>query len=198
MKAIAQNVWIADSDALVGRVRIPIRMTVTRLRDELANFPDIHVCSVFPAMVDTPGFVHGANVSGRALSPAPFLYQAEDVAQTFVRLARRPRAETAVGWPARAAQISYSMAPRPTEYLLGSILRFLLRRQPEAARFEGALMSPVAAGTATSGGWLARKQLPSAGQITRVCVFAGMLAVGTFIAAKCISQHRSSRNETDA
>jgi len=32
------------------------------------------------AMVDTPGFAHGANVSGRHLDPGPFLYQPEDVA----------------------------------------------------------------------------------------------------------------------
>src|SRR3569833_1042485 len=142
-----------------------LRGFTASLRQEIANFPEIHVCSVFPAMVDTPGFVHGANVSGRAISPGPFLYQAEDVAETFVRLARHPRAEVAVGWPARAAQFAYAVAPRPTEYLMGTGFRFLLGRQPPGPRSEGALLNPVAAGTSTSGGWLARKQLPAAGQL---------------------------------
>jgi NAD(P)-dependent dehydrogenase (short-subunit alcohol dehydrogenase family) len=35
------------------------------LRQDLGDHPDIHVCGVFPAIVDTPGFAHGANVSGR-------------------------------------------------------------------------------------------------------------------------------------
>ncbi len=41
-----------------------LRGFTSSLRQELAAHPDIHVCGVFPAMVDTPGFVHGANMSG--------------------------------------------------------------------------------------------------------------------------------------
>src|SRR3954451_22098015 len=85
----------------------------------LGAHPDIHVCGVFPAMIDTPGFVHGANVSGRRLDPGPLLYQPEDVAETFLCLVRRPREEVAVGWPARAGQVAYALAPGPTECLLG-------------------------------------------------------------------------------
>jgi short-subunit dehydrogenase len=80
-----------------------LRGFTASLRQELAAYRDIHVCGVFPAMIDTPGFLHGANVSGRKLNPGPFLYQPEDVAATFVRLVRHPRDEIAVGWPARAA-----------------------------------------------------------------------------------------------
>jgi short-subunit dehydrogenase len=42
-----------------------LRGFTASLRQELLGYPDIHVCGVFPAMVDTPGFVHGANVSGK-------------------------------------------------------------------------------------------------------------------------------------
>jgi NAD(P)-dependent dehydrogenase (short-subunit alcohol dehydrogenase family) len=34
------------------------------LRQELARHRDIHVCGVFPAIVDTPGLEHGAHVTG--------------------------------------------------------------------------------------------------------------------------------------
>lgn len=60
------------------------------LRQELRRSPHIHVCAVFPAMVDTPGFVHGANVSGRTLDPGPMLYAPEEVAETLVHVVRHP------------------------------------------------------------------------------------------------------------
>lgn len=78
-----------------------LRGFTASLRQELGTHANIHVCGVFPAMVDTPGFVHGANVSGKRLDPGPLLYQSEDVAQTFLDLVRMPRDEVAVGWPAR-------------------------------------------------------------------------------------------------
>ncbi len=82
------------------------------LRAELAE-PGIHICSVFPAMGDTPGIEHGANTSDRTIDPGPFLYRAEDVADTMLGLAERPRAEVAVGWPARAGQLALrDRAPR--------------------------------------------------------------------------------------
>ncbi len=72
-----------------------LRGFTASLRQELGAQPNIHVCGVFPAMVDTPGFVHGANVSGKQLDPGPMLYQSEDVARTFLSLVQAPRDEMA-------------------------------------------------------------------------------------------------------
>jgi short-subunit dehydrogenase len=153
-----------------------LRGFTASLRQELVVHPGIHVCGVFPAMVDTPGFVHGANMSGRMLDPGPLLYQPEDVAETFVRLVRQPRDEVAVGWPARAAQISYAAAPRLTEALTGAGFRFLLSRARRADKTEGTMIAPTAAGTTASGGWLARKGLPPAGWISRIVAVVGLAA----------------------
>ena len=170
-----------------------LRGFTASLRQELANYPDIHVCGVFPAMVDTPGFVHGANMSGRNLDPGPLLYRPEDVADTFLRLARHPRDEVAVGWPARAAQAAYALAPRPTEYAVGTAIRGLLARATPAPRVEGALRSPISAGTDPSGGWLERKKLPAAGTISTglgLAALVGAAGIG-FLLAK-----RSQREKT--
>jgi short-subunit dehydrogenase len=153
------------------------------LRQELADCPDIYVCAVFPAIVDTPGFVHGANLSGRQLDPGPLLYAPEDVAETFVSLARHPRDEVAVGWPARAAQIAYALAPQPTERLAGVFMRRALSRADRAPRSEGALLHPTPDGTAASGGWRARKGLPSAGRINRTAGIALVTGAGLALGA---------------
>jgi short-subunit dehydrogenase len=161
-----------------------LRGFTSSLRQELASFPDIHVCGVFPAMVDTPGFVHGANMSGRKLDPGPLLYQPEDVAETFLSLIRRPRDEVAVGWPARAGQVAFAIARRPTEYLLGTAFRWLLSRARPEERSQGAIIEAKPDGVSVSGGWLARKKIPPAGQISKLLVLMSLTAC----AAACLWQ----------
>ncbi|MGJ4942050.1 SDR family oxidoreductase [Bradyrhizobium sp. HKCCYLS1011] len=164
------------------------------LRQELTAHPDIHVCSVFPAMVDTPGFVHGANMSGRHLDPGPLLYRPDDVAETFLQLIRSPRDEVAVGWPARLGQISYALARGPTERLMGAGFRFLLARARPAPRSEGALLAPVPAGKSASGGWLARKRLPPADQLSKIGLVLGIVVVAFTGLAMARGPSRRSRH----
>jgi short-subunit dehydrogenase len=151
-----------------------IRGFTASLRQEIGPDEDIHICAVFPAMVDTPGFVHGANMSGKTLDPGPLLYRPEDVADRMVEVAKHPQGEVAVGWPARAAQIAYNISPRTTEIVVGATMRRLLSRAGPAPKTEGALLQPVEAGRDTDGGWLDRKGLPPAGKISTGLAFAGL------------------------
>ena len=41
------------------------------LRAELQDYPDVHVCDVYPGFVDTPGVRHAANYTGHELHPSP-------------------------------------------------------------------------------------------------------------------------------
>ena len=151
-----------------------LRGFTASLRQELRRHRDIHVCSVFPAMVDTPGLEHGANVSGRTIDTGPLVYAPEDVAETFVHLARHPHDEVAVGWPARMAQVAYALAPGPTEHAMGFAIHRALDRAGPAPRTEGALRAPLSDPPRTSGGWRARKGVPSA----RPLSVAGAALVG--------------------
>ncbi|MCK1623069.1 SDR family oxidoreductase [Bradyrhizobium sp. 147] len=167
-----------------------LRGFTASLRQELDAHPNIHVCGVFPAMVDTPGFVHGANMSGKRLDPGPLLYQSEDVAQTFLNLVRAPRDEVAVGWPARGGQIAYAIAPKLTENLLGGAFRFLLSRAGRAPISEGSIIEASPLGTSVDGGWLGRKQLPPAGVISKGLAVVGMAACVAFVAAIAVRPRR--------
>lgn len=155
-----------------------LRGFTASLRQELLPHPNIHVCAVFPSMIDTPGFAHGANVSGRHLDPGPFLYRPEEVAETFVRVVHRPRDEVAVGWPARAGQLSYAALRAPTERIMAAAFHFLLARAKPSPLTSGAVLQPLPEGTAASGGWLMRKQLPSARVLTRLGVATGLAVFG--------------------
>lgn len=145
-----------------------LRGFAASLRQELLAWPNIHICGVFPTIVDTPGLEHAANFSGHRINPGPLLYAPEDVADTIVGLALHPRDEVAVGWPARVAQLAYAVARHPTEWFVGSVMRAIVRRADRAPSYEGALLHPVPRGTAKSGGWRQRNHVPSATMLTRL------------------------------
>lgn len=156
-----------------------LRGFTASLRQEMADHPRIHVCGVFPAVVDTPAFAHAANSSGRELDPGPMLYRPEDVAETFVSLVRRPRAEVTVGWPAAASKLAYAAAPRLTERAINRAMRAGLETRKPAAPTDGTVLAPDGIGGGASGGWLQRKGAPSAGTLSTGFVVGAVCAVAT-------------------
>ncbi|GJD45150.1 3-phenylpropionate-dihydrodiol/cinnamic acid-dihydrodiol dehydrogenase [Methylobacterium cerastii] len=159
------------------------------LRQELAPHRHIHVCGVFPAIVDTPGLEHGANVTGKTLNPGYLYYAPEDVAETYLRLALHPRHEVAVGWPARLAQVGYALAPSVTERMMGAGFRRALDRADPGPRTHGALRQPKPEGARADGGWRDRKGVPSAGRLGLGLVLAA--ACGTVLLGSALSARRS-------
>jgi short-subunit dehydrogenase len=130
-----------------------LRGFTASLRQELADVPGVSVCSVYPAVIDSPGLHHGANYSGRALSPGAPVYTPEDVADAMIALALAPRDEVAVGWPSRAAWLGYALAPWVTERILGLVFRRYLKHARPAPETSGNLFKPVEAGTSVRGGF---------------------------------------------
>jgi NAD(P)-dependent dehydrogenase (short-subunit alcohol dehydrogenase family) len=90
------------------------------LRQELAveGLSNVHVCTIMPAMIDTPIFQHAANYTGRAVKAMPPVYAAERVARTIVRCAEHPRRETLVGTIAHLLHAQSLVLPGLTERLL--------------------------------------------------------------------------------
>ncbi|MFT8246901.1 SDR family oxidoreductase [Roseomonas sp. BN140053] len=167
-----------------------LRGFTAALRQELKPHPGIHVCGVFPATVDTPGFGHGANMSGRALELGGPIYPPEAVADTMVALALHPRDEVAVGWPARAAQVAYALLPGPVEHGMGAMLRRYLRRAPPAPRTQGALLHPMAEGTGTGGGLLPPAKRAGQGGMAGLVLAGAALLLGAAALRRAGRGHR--------
>jgi short-subunit dehydrogenase len=116
------------------------------LRTELAELPDVHVCTIFPYAIDTPHFQAGANKIGKQARAMPPFQAPEKVARAIVALIRRPRREVHVPHIAVLGLALHWLLPRTTERLL---LRALSRwhfdenRQRET---EGNLYQPIEQG----------------------------------------------------
>lgn len=112
------------------------------LRAELQDYPDIHICDVYPGFVDTPGVSHAANYTGHELHPTP-PDRPEEVALAIVRVAVDPRDKTSVGALAKLAPLAYAMAPGLGRWIMARVIGIGLSRTPAQAATSGSLFSPT-------------------------------------------------------
>lgn len=122
------------------------------LRGELAKWPGIHVCDVYPSMVDTPAFRDGGNYAGRSLQPPPPLCDPRQVAEAMVSLTLHPRHTTSVGLTATLLRFAHFITPgfdRLSGLLTGAALGSADRIAPSA----GNLFHPALGERRIDGGW---------------------------------------------
>jgi short-subunit dehydrogenase len=140
------SAYVASKHAIIGLSE--------SLRMELEDAPDIHVCTVLPASIDTPLFQHAANYTGRAVKPMDPVYSAEQVADAVVKTILHPRREVFVGNAGRAVNVLRTLAPPLAEKIMASQVdkdHFQDRAAPSS---EGNLMQPMTEFESVSGGWL--------------------------------------------
>jgi short-subunit dehydrogenase len=149
------------------------------LRAELSDVPDIHVCDVYPAFVDTPGVSHGANFTGHRLRPVPPLLNARTVARRVAALVHNPRPVTAIGSVAHAARFTHTFAPHLRGRVTKRLADAALSRADPASASAGNLFA-TSAGHEIDGGF----RRPA------VTVGLGVLAVGVLGLALRTFVHR--------
>jgi NAD(P)-dependent dehydrogenase (short-subunit alcohol dehydrogenase family) len=128
------------------------------LRAEVADQPDIHVCDVYPAFIDTPGIRHGANYTGRQLSAPPPVYDARKVAAAIVDLVRSPRDTTIVGSVAQLVRLGHFVAPGLSGRLMARFIRSSLDRAERVPISDGNLFAPPHDAGGIDGGLRSPKQ----------------------------------------
>jgi short-subunit dehydrogenase len=166
--------WMAQPYAAAySAAKFGLRGLTEALRGELTEFPDIHICDIYPAVMDTPGFRDGGNYTGHALTPPSPIYDPHLVAEAMVNCAIKPRASTTVGAAAHAARLSHFLLPGFT-HLVGWFTRWGIRRSPADAASSGNLFTPPRGARHVEGGW--RDDSPKASVVvafTSVILLAG-------------------------
>ena len=116
------------------------------LRVEMADHPEVHVCTLMPYTVDTPHFESGANHVGRDARALQPIQSPEVVAAALVDLVQHPRRELHVPRYAVLGLWLHELAPRTVERLLLDALRehhFGVQREADS---EGTLFASHDAG----------------------------------------------------
>ncbi|MHA6492862.1 SDR family oxidoreductase [Pseudomonas borbori] len=178
--------WVAQPFASAySAAKYGLRGFTETLRGELTEWPNIHVCDVYPAVIDTPGFRDGGNYTGRALTPPPPLYDPRKVADAMVRLALQPKPTTTVGASASVMRVSHFLLPR-FDWLSGKLTSAALRRADPSASSSGNLFAPASGERRIDGGW---RKPQRAGALVAAGVAAAVL-IGVGVA---YARHSTAR-----
>ncbi len=132
----------------VGQARVPsyvisklgVRGLTEAVGVELADLPNVHVCSVFPFALDTPHFQTGANRMGREPRALPPMQSPEKVACVL----DRPRRNTYAPSYIQLGVMVHAMFPRTSKLLLAALRKYNLAGT-QASR-EGGLYDSTAPG----------------------------------------------------
>jgi NADP-dependent 3-hydroxy acid dehydrogenase YdfG len=160
------------------------------LRQELADLPDVHVCTVSPSPIDTPIFASAANYSGRAVKAPPPTYPPEQVARAILASAMRPERERIVGGAGRLATLTEMVAPRRFERVNRRYVDALQFTTGPAPASDGNLYAPSSdRHVRTRGGWRRRPEPPAS---LRRLAAAGLVGAGSLVVARIAT--RSGRS----
>jgi short-subunit dehydrogenase len=175
------SAYVASKFAIIGLSE--------SLRMELRDAPDIHVCTVLPAAIDTPLFQHGANFTGRAVKPISPVYSAEKVADALVDLVWHPRREIIVGASAKVGLMMHAVAPALTEQIFAKQVEQKHFEERFTPPSEGNLFRPMNYET-ISGGWRAASDRRSSNAI----LLGAVLGIGICMLIACGKGLRSVRS----
>ncbi|MFD0749130.1 SDR family oxidoreductase [Mucilaginibacter calamicampi] len=125
------------------------------LKGELTQWPDVIVCDLFPAFLDTPGIEHAGNYTGKALKPAPPVYDPVRVAQAMVEVARHPKSNTYVGSVSLLLKFGHALFPELMTKITGLVMRRYLKNADPIALTDGNVFNTVDYGMSSHGrfGW---------------------------------------------
>jgi hypothetical protein len=117
------------------------------------DLPNVHVCVLSQASIDTPLWQRGANYSGRAIKPLDPVHPVEQVAEVLLNLIRYPQREVFAGVSGWMASEQYAAQPDLTEAVISAFTERSLFQDEPAVRTDGSLFTPESGNGGTSGGW---------------------------------------------
>lgn len=130
-----------------------IRGFSSALKAELSEFPNIHVCDAYPAFLDSPGIQHAANYTGKALKPAPPVYDPRRLAMAIVKLAENPKSELMIGSVSSLLRFAYGLFPGITTTITKGVISTYLKHARAAQQTSGNIFNTLAFGNSVFGGW---------------------------------------------
>ncbi len=170
--------------------KFAIRALGESLREEievLDGAKNIRICTVMPAIIDTPFFEHAANFTGRAVKALPPVYPVEQAAATIVKLAQKSQCEMFVGNAGRMIGFIHTFAPMLAEPMLARMVDKTHFKSETAPLTSGNVLTPMPTGTGVSGGW----------QTVSGSVALGLAAAGIATAASGLLAWVWLRNRND-
>ncbi len=123
------------------------------LQGELTHYPNITVCNLYPAFLDTPGIQHAANFTGKVIKPSPPVYNPQRIARAMVKIAASPKSSAAITGLTTLLKLAHTLAPKLSRSITANVIEVYLRNADDTPYTSGNVLEPVEYGTSIHGGW---------------------------------------------
>lgn len=119
-----------------------VRGMVETLQGEVSDFPDIHICALYPGFQKSSGIEHAANYSGIKLSTPPPSFDPRKLAASIVKTAKNPIEASYPDWSAVVFKNLYELFPGIIRYASSTGVRMLMRKANKDENTGGNVQNP--------------------------------------------------------
>lgn len=136
--------WVAAPYGVAySASKFGLRGMAEALQGELAEFPEIYVCALYPGFQTTPGVLHAANYMGMELTTPPPSFDPNKLAHSIVKVAENPQNASYTDWSTVFARAAYGLFPTLTRTIMGSMMRFVKKEAPATPPTAGNVLHPL-------------------------------------------------------
>ncbi|MFP3834572.1 SDR family oxidoreductase [Chryseobacterium sp. SIMBA_028] len=119
-----------------------VRGMVETLQGEVSDYPEIHICALYPGFQKSAGIEHAANYSGIKLSTPPPSFDPRDLAHTILKVAKKPINATYPDWFSASAKNLYTFFPAPIRNVSSALMRLLMKKANHEDYTSGNVLEP--------------------------------------------------------
>lgn len=128
-----------------------IRGMVETLQGEVSDFPDIHICALYPGFQKSSGIEHAANYSGIKLSTPPPSFDPRELAASIVKTAKNPTEVSYPDWSAVVFKNLYEIFPGLIRNISSAGMRMMMKKARKNENTAGNVLAPSKGNTGIDG-----------------------------------------------
>ncbi|ASK32633.1 short-chain dehydrogenase [Chryseobacterium sp. T16E-39] len=117
----------APYSAVYSSTKFGIRGMMDCLQGEISDFPDIHICNIYPQIQRSTGNMHSAKYSGLDFKIPPFAADPRDTAAKIVELAKNPRKDLFPDFTSLLLKNVYGLFPKPIINMASAGMRMVMK-----------------------------------------------------------------------
>ena len=159
-----------------------VRSLGISLGQELEHYTSIHVCTLFPSIVDTPVFQNAANYSGHSINPPTSATPVREVVKAILKLTKHPKKEAFVGKRNLQLRLNRFLTPKLFDKIYRKTMEKIEFKEESVPKTSGNLFTPLPRQASISGGWLKKEKKGKRTTIKKIATKAAVV-VGVLLSA---------------
>lgn len=117
----------APYSAVYSATKFGIRGMMECLHGEISDFPNVHICNLYPQIQRSTGNMHSAKYSGLDFKIPPFAADPRDTAAKIVELAKNPRKDLFPDAVSMILKNVYGLFPKPIMNIASAGMRLMMK-----------------------------------------------------------------------